>query len=758
MPAKAYLRILQGGIIASLFIIFFVFADLLFPYITSKQLPFNILMEVLFVVWLVFIMRYPEYRPKRNYISYGLVAYFLAILASCAVSVDFNLSFWGDAERMLGVFHISHFLIFYYILITVFKTRTDWKILLLFSIVIASIVSLIGLTGENNYATIGNTSYVSGYLIFNLYFVVLLFFRSQGAWRWFYLVPLILMLLEFKNMRTSGAIIGLAASILLLFLLLGLSHVNKKIRRASLVIFVVAVIAVVGIFSQYRSNWFQNSFLKNLTAQKSTFQTRLISWRGAAADFHNHPILGTGFGNYAIIFDKYFDSKFFNYVKDETYFDRAHNNLIDIASTTGAVGLITYLSIFAAALYYLWEEFKKNGRRSGGDEAGRKNLEIIIIVALLTAYFIQNLAVFDSFVTYLGIMILLGFIYWLIQERKNETEEEPEKKYRLTLKTQNKEITVLVILLIAVYIFTIQYNVKPWRSFSKVIDGYTKILSGNVMDGIAVYQQTLTGLPLERDSRVTLINLTINSSDVFTNLKSAEARSLIDYVISLAKKNVSENEYDSLMQMQYAQALDTAARLNINDLRLFNYYSGQALVAIDRSIEASPQRIPIYFTKAQIQLGRGENEAAIDTLKYAVSLNTDYNATYCRLAQFYLFLKEEQDLSATLNACLDKGGAEEINSPTVLKNFINFYAGQKDYGRALILTERLANIYNNEPDIWFNLAKLYAATGNKEKALETADKAVALDPKYKEQLPDLNKILQAVPSATGLNATTSGAK
>jgi len=759
MPAKTYLRILQGGIIASLFIVFFVFTDLLFPFITSKQLPFNILMEILLVVWLVFVLRYPEYRPRRNYISYGLIAYLLAILASCVVSVDFNLSFWGDAERMLGVFHIFHFLIFYYILVTVFRTRSEWRTLLFSSVVIATIVSLMGLTGRNIYATIGNTAYVSGYLIFNLYFVVLLFFRSRSLWRWFYLLPTILMLLEFKNMRTSGAIIGLAISILLLFLLLGLAHAKKGIRKASLVIFIVAVIGVSAVFSQYQAPWFQNSFLKNLTAQKATFQTRLISWRGAAVEFKDRPIFGTGFGNYAVIFDKQFDPKFFDYVKNETYFDRAHNNLIDIAATTGAVGLLTYLSIFAAALYYLYLEFKKNGRRAGGDELGRKNLEIIVIIALLAAYFIQNLAVFDSFVTYIGMMILLGFIYFLTQERKADAEElSAEKEYRLTIKSPTKEILLLVFLLIAIYIFTIQYNVKPWRMFHNIINGYSKILSGDLIGGVEIYKQALSGGPLERDARVTLINVVTSNPGLLTTVKTSSGQTIIDYVISLAKLNVSQNENDSLMQMQYAQALDTAARFKVNDLRLFNYYSRQAVEAIDRSLEASPRRIPVYFTKAQIQLERGENKEAIETLKYAISLNPNYNASYCRLAQFYFFLQDEKELSSALDTCLDNGGAEEINSEKMLKNSITFYAGKRDYPHALLLAERLANLYETDPEIWFNLAKLYIIVGHQEKATTAANKAIALDKKYEAQWSEILKMAAALTSqATGTKATSPSA-
>jgi len=730
MSPKTYLRILQGGIIVSLLAILCVFRDLLFPYITSKQLPFNILMEILFAIWLVFILRYPEYRPKKNFISYGLVAYFIAILASCVISVDFNLSFWGDAERMLGFFHLAHFLIFYFILITVFRTWKEWRALFLFSVAIATLVSLIGLFGQNGYSTIGNTAYVSGYLIFSIYFIVLLFFRSTNKLaRWLYILPLVFMFWEFKNMRTSGAIIGLSVSVLLLFLLVGLSHVNKKIRRVSLVVFIVAIIALIGLFSQTSSAWFQNSFLKNLTSQKTTFQTRLISWRGAAADFKNHPIFGTGFGNYAIIFDKHFDSKFYNYTIGDTYFDRAHNNLIDITSTTGVFGLVTYLSIFLAAAYYLFKEFKLNGKRISSEANGLNNIEIIIIVSLISAYFIQNLAIFDSFSTFIGLMTILGFIYWLNFRRPalGEAEREP----RFVIKKDSTEVICLIVFLIVAYIFTNYYNVKNWKMFTGSIGGYSLILSGQLTPGVEAYQKNLTGRPLERDARVTLMNLIVSSPSLLNSVSSQKAQEIIDYTISLAEINASDNPNDSMMQMQLAQILDAASRYNYKNLEKFNFYSRQAMAAIDASIDASPGRATVYFVKAQMQLVRMENEEAVATMKYGISLNPNYFEGYCRLAQVYFVIndkKYDNEIGDTLNSCIDKGGSEQLGSANLLKQAINYYTSKKDFNRAAILAERLAIISDADPEVWYNLAKIYFVIGNNNKAEESFQIALKLEP------------------------------
>jgi O-antigen ligase/tetratricopeptide (TPR) repeat protein len=735
MSAKTYLRILQGGLILSLLIVFFVFRDLLFPFITSKQLPFNILMEILLAIWLVFILRYPAYRPRRSYISIGLLAYLAAILASCAVSVDFNLSFWGDAERMLGLFHLTHFFIFYLILITAFRSWREWSVLLLSSVIVATGVSLIGLFGPDIHSTIGNTTYVSGYLIFNLFFAAILFIRSRNCGRWLYLLPVAIMLVEFGACRTSGAFIGLTAGVLLFIFLLGAFHKKRAWRRTALIAASSLILVFIILFSNQSAPWFKNSFLRDLSFAKPTFQTRLISWRAAVKDFKNHRLFGTGFGNYAVIFDKHFDSKFFSYATTETYFDRAHNNLIDIGSTTGLVGLITYLSIFAAALYYLIREFKKNGGRIGIDESGaRRNLELSLIIALLGAYFVQNLAVFDSFVTYIGLMMILGFIYWRstgAEQAGDETENEENEEDGLATTRPVRlgptwENIVLIIFLAGALFFAYQFNIKPWRTFAGVIEGYSNITSGRVAAGFDAYHKALRGGPLDRDGRTTFINLAVYDQAMLDSLTPASAAEFMEYAIDLARQNVAQSPFDSLIQMQLAQILDMTARFyyaKYPNPEKVSEYSAAAMDAMEDSLAASPGRAPVHIVKAQMLLSRGEPEEAIKTIEHAISLNPDYPEGYCRLAQFFMVLgkddeKYEMKIREPLDKCAELNGAVSIGSPTLLMDIITYYSEAGDYEKALYFAERLAEIYGEETLVQFNLAKLYLIVGQDDRAEE----------------------------------------
>ena len=183
MSQKIYSNILKSGIYLSFLMVFIVSSKLLYPYITGKQIFFNILIEILFVFWISYLIKYPSGRPKLSLICYGLISYFVVILLSCFFSVDFNLSFWGDIERMLGFFHLMHYLIFYFIIITAFNSRRDRFYVFLLSAGTAIAVSFYSLF-KIHYSTIGNTAYVSGYIIFNVFFASIGRIRSLKRRFW----------------------------------------------------------------------------------------------------------------------------------------------------------------------------------------------------------------------------------------------------------------------------------------------------------------------------------------------------------------------------------------------------------------------------------------------------------------------------------------------------------------------------------------------------------------------------------------------
>ncbi|MCK4554098.1 O-antigen ligase family protein, partial [Candidatus Parcubacteria bacterium] len=692
MSQKTYLIILRIGIYLSFLSVFLVFKNLLFPFITSKQIYFNILIEILFVFWLVFIIQYPSWRPKKSWISIGLVGFFITLIASCFAGVDFNLSFWGDIERMLGVFHLLHFLVFYFIIITVFKEWKDWRNLLIVSIVAAALVSFNALVKDAQYSTIGNTAYVSGYLIFNMYFALLLFFKEKnsGGWRWLYITSIPIMLLAFQKAGTTGAHVGLGLSIIVLLFLYAILNKNKKIRAYTL-IFSVLLIAVLGLsFANKDSDFISKipvlKVVREVNFQKNTFQTRLISWRAAAKDFKEHPILGTGHGNFAIIFDKHFEPTFYDYTRSETYFDRAHNNIIDIASTTGALGLLTYLSIFIAVGYYLIKGYKEE----------KINInEFILLTCLIIAYFVQNLAVFDSLVTYVSLMVTLGFIYYLSQAGE-ESEFVKNRQFN------NKEIFVLFGVGLAALIILFQCNIRTLQMLKGTIDGQIAFAQNDIIGGVEIYKKALSyNTILDRDSRDSLVRAITARWAALNGIDRKKAQEILDYAIEMCKKNIQYNPQDSLIQTELAQILNITAQFNKDNSEKFYFYSDQAMETIDKAINASPKRIPIYYSKAQIYAIRGENDKAIETLEYAAGLNEKYYDSFCNLARYHFIAKNKDRGFEAMDKCLDLGGVGLLSPEDYVTNLINYYVAEKeDWPRVLKLYQRMSQLKPSDPKIW----------------------------------------------------------
>ncbi|OGF23826.1 hypothetical protein A3H09_01745 [Candidatus Falkowbacteria bacterium RIFCSPLOWO2_12_FULL_45_13] len=734
MPIKVYLTILRWGVYLSFISVFLVFDNLLFPFITSKQIYFNILVEIMMIFWLALIIKYPEVRPKKSWITYGLAGFFGALLVSSIFGVDFNLSFWGDIERMLGWFQVVHFFLFYLIIITAFRRWRDWRNLFIVSLSAATIICLYSLF-EIPFSKIGNTAYVSGYAIFNLYFALILFFSlSRGpAGRLgpeidknlkrflgtLYLAAAFIMLLVMKQTNTRGAYVGLGVSFLLFFILQAAYSQSKKLKIYSLAAIVCGTTLVALVFLYPRSDLAQLPILRTIpqiSSQAVTFQTRLISWQAALKDFRHQPILGTGYGNYAITFDKYFDPKFYDYTTSETYFDRAHNNLVDIASTGGLVSLLFYLAIFAATGYYLIKGKKQNKISTH---------EFILLICLFTTYFIQNLAVFDSLVTYISLMLTLAYVYWLT----NRDEEEQLAENRAL---SNKEIGALIVAGLIFLTIIYQYNIKVVMMLDGTIKGQLKFAQGDLPGGVEEYKKALslkTGL--DRDSRASLINAVNTSQNSLFSIDKPKAKEIVDYVIDLAETNVRLNHSDSMMQMQLALILNIASYVNQDNQSKFYFYSDRALTAMDQAIKASPGRVTNYFGKVQIYIARNDKDNALKTLRYAVGLNEKYNESVCYLAKVALYFKEEAAGFAALDKCLDLNGGAYLNPPELVKIALDHYSKIKDQPRVLILYERWSVLEPTNATLWVNLSLLYEQAGKKDKAVAAAKKAMELDPSLK---------------------------
>jgi len=430
---------------------FFISSSLLFPYTGAKSFAFRITIEIAAVFYFYLALKYPAFRPRKNLLTISILVFFLTLFISSIFGVNSYLSFWGNLERMLGVWGIAHFILFFLMLSAIFKNESSWLNLLRISIGASTIISIfaiiqkftnIGLLIPQQgrvFSTVGNSAFLAAYLVFNIFFLIYLLLRATqspasgwAAWQsrskasvdrkiawpfhqggvvrndkryWLLAVYCFLLSVNFLALfltGTRGAFLGLLAGVIFCLLIYGFfGRARNALRYSLAVLFFIFLLA--GLFFAFRASpLIKNSPLLNRIVSVSlsdpTVQNRLILWQTAWTAWQRKPLLGWGLENYDIATNKYFDARLNPY---ESWFDRAHNFVFDYGVMSGWLGLLGYLAMIGTAARYLKKIVRENSNNF---------VFPVLFGGLLTAYLIQDLFIFDGFVSYLMLFFLLALI------------------------------------------------------------------------------------------------------------------------------------------------------------------------------------------------------------------------------------------------------------------------------------------------------------------------------------------------------------
>jgi tetratricopeptide (TPR) repeat protein len=118
-----------------------------------------------------------------------------------------------------------------------------------------------------------------------------------------------------------------------------------------------------------------------LTDRDGGARGRLDEWRVAVRVVADHPLVGTGPEGYRLAFGTAVDDAYERVHGRAELPDRAHDALLDVAATTGAVGLLAYLAVLATT-------------GAAVLRALRRDPWLVGIAAGLVAYLVQSLFLF----------------------------------------------------------------------------------------------------------------------------------------------------------------------------------------------------------------------------------------------------------------------------------------------------------------------------------------------------------------------------
>ncbi len=352
---------------------------------------------------------------------YSIGIFGVVAILSTLFGVDKSISWWGNFERMDGVFTLLHFILYFLLVSSVLRTRSElFRYALAFSGVcivalLAGVVQRFTPAGEyfltlggsrRVYGTLGNFIYFGYLSLFS--FWLLAWIRVGTTSKYLHVYTYLGMALSVWGLflaRSRGPLLAFLVSLVVCALIWGLLSKNKKVRYSVLIVgFLSTLLILSAIFSSPQS--FVRKIpgiggLHEISNQSGRVSTRLMAWDIAWQGFLDRPILGWGYGNYYVIFNKFYNPNFLVFGWDETWFDHAHNQYFDVLSGTGLLGIVSYLGIFGSVFFVLYQLYrdKKIGM-----------LEVGILTALVVAHMVNNLFVFEHPTSHLTLFFLFALI------------------------------------------------------------------------------------------------------------------------------------------------------------------------------------------------------------------------------------------------------------------------------------------------------------------------------------------------------------
>jgi len=581
----------------------------------------------------------------------------------------------------------------------------------------------------------------------------------------FYFSIILLFLLVILITQTRAAYLGLIMGFIYFFLAypiekFRLPSASEFSRRKSLSkffyracpkkILLLKIATVAALFLVVGSIYFVNTqgqlpeFVENnarlkIIASRLSFElvfeeTRFPAWKIALEAIKEKPILGWGPENFSIAFDKHYDPSFPSI--SSTWWDRAHNFMLETAVTTGIPALIIYLSLFGVLFYQLQKVKRKNTNNS---------LVCHGIQAAFIGYITANFFSFDTFSTYLIFFLLVGYSLFLIRKNNELTEIEPPQTEKDQTSDNSLWKSGVILGLLCILILFIWFAaLKPlkinkelnWAGYystngkcQKAIDKMEKVLpSHSIIDHYVLlkYSDVLKNCQKTNPEREKeLIQKSIQILEEATNLRPAYTRTWI----------LLGNYYNLFVENNNKITPETKEKL----LQKIDY-------SFNRAHELNPKRQSTLVSSINIDLLLKKYKLAKEKSEKCINLNPEFGDCWWAKSLSDIVLGDIKEAQEDIKTANQKGF--NINSKNALSQLLKAYSiltkdsKNIEYYRPLIdIYQKLIVFEPNNFQYHASLAYVYRELGEYDKAKEKALIVIELSPESKQNVEDFLKTL-----------------
>ncbi|MFH1620598.1 MAG: O-antigen ligase family protein [Patescibacteria group bacterium] len=700
---------IYGGLLMPLVFV----PKVIFPFVFSKLLYFQILIGLTFPAYLILAWVEPKFRPRWVPLYSAIVAYFVAMLISVFFAVDPLRAWWGNQERMNGLFTLIHFFAWFTMMTAVLKTWAEWRRLLIYEVILSVIMATVALlqipfpkillfpAGDRVGGLLDNPIYMAAYQIFNLFFIALLWLKgsSRNMKIWLALAA-VADIGAFIAAQSRGALLGLGIGIVVFAIVYALFTTNKKAKITVLSLMLLAFVSYGFIYAMRNTNLIQNTPLERLTNFSVTTETRFIAWKIAWQGFLERPLTGWGLDDFHILFNAKYNPESLRFGYYETWFDRAHNTVMDVLSMTGLFGFLTFAAMYIALYYSVIKAYRK------------KWIDLptfSIFSALPAAYFMQNLFVFDQPAGFVMSFFMFALIARATSAEFTGVKIEQKQQEEQKIKPPSPRSVPWVafgILQIAAVILVWRMSVLPARA------SYYSIMSNNYFSASLFseaykYAKLASDIPtpyLDEQTFLQSRNL-IALAESGSLQKMPEWRDWHDLIKKITDKHLEEHPQNTHPHFIYARFLHALSSFVPED-------DAQAEIEYLASIKTSPRRQQLYFSLGRYYIERGRKEEGYNEFKQASDFDPEIGEGHWMIGLSLMY-----DLNRQEEGARELAASQNVISPYLLKDTREAVAlsgaysllGDKEGMKKLV--DLLPGLTGGSMDYYLGIAKVLESLG-----------------------------------------------
>ena len=635
-------------VILTSFLATYVATPLFFPYITGKNFLFRSIVELMLLIYIPLAYLEPKYRPQK---SLGLITYsvFIAVIFLADIlGVNPSNSLWSNFERMEGFVTHIHLYIFTIVLISIGLSAKEWRKLFNISLIANAVVLVAAfgdylnilrqnangqVVGTRLQTMLGNSEYLSIYCAFAIATALLLWVKDKRGFGFapttLYGASILFNLFILWQTGTRGTVLGIFAGLGAAILWYGIKHFDNKRIRTLTLSFIGLFLGLILLFVTNRDSAFvQNNYtlkrIADISLQDQTVRSRVLIWNMSWQGVKERPLLGWGQENFVYVFAQKYNPEMFD---QEQWFDRSHDVFFDWLVAAGFIGLISYLALFGVLLFTVI--------KNRADKFSIK--EQSVLLGLLTAYFVHNIFVFDSTISYIGFFTIFAYVFGKsvgLSEDKTSKKSTPQTPKYFWMIAAGSIVLVYTSFYYVIY--------KPFQLNKAIINMY-KVAQGGNINTLKDAANRMTVPALYGNGEANEQLLTLSGAVIKANASDGDKKYFYDLAVNTFKDELTTdplNPRPAVIFAGFAQSIgqyDLAARSFSEALRrtpnktLLWAEFAKLLVASGKITEAeqaaekshalshrSTQSAEMY---AAILLQENKNDLALQTFKDTIAAN-----------------------------------------------------------------------------------------------------------------------------------------